>query len=72
MHPSCASKGDPNTCADDTDFAMLHQIYGARTDHFNPERANSLAACTGIDIRVIAGNPDMSRVSFTIYACALS
>ena len=44
---------------------MLHQIYDSRKDHFNPERANSPAVCTGIDIRVIAGNPDMSRVSFT-------
>ena len=48
--------------ADDIDFAMLHKNYGAPVVQ-TPERTYSPAECTGIDIRVIAGNPDMGRVS---------
>lgn len=47
--------------ADNIDFAMLHKIYGQVPS--SPERAYSPPTCTGIDVRVIAGNPDMSRVS---------
>jgi IS1 family transposase/lambda repressor-like predicted transcriptional regulator len=49
--------------ADDIDFAMLHKVYGRPVGESNPERKYSPDICTGIDIRVIAGNPDMSRVS---------
>jgi IS1 family transposase len=49
--------------ADNIDFAMLHKIYGAGKEGNGPERTYSPAECTGIDIRVIAGDPDMSRVS---------
>ena len=45
------------------DFAMLHKIYGAGKEGRGPERTYSPAECTGIDIRVISGDPDMSRVS---------
>ncbi len=48
--------------ADNIDFAMLHKIYGGRGG-IGPERTYGPAECTGIDIRVIAGGPDMSRVS---------
>ena len=49
--------------ADDIDFAMLHKIYGSGKQGQGPDTAYSPAICTGIDIRVISGNPDMSRVS---------
>ena len=49
--------------ADNIDFAMLHKIYGSPVGGNSPERTYSPAMCTGIDVRVIAGNPDMSRVS---------
>jgi hypothetical protein len=48
--------------ADRIDFAMLHKIYGkSPTD--NPERIYSRAVCTGIDVRIISGNPDPGRIS---------
>jgi IS1 family transposase len=48
--------------ADAIDFAMLHKVYGkSPTD--NPERTYSPAVCTGIDIRVISGDPDPGRIS---------
>lgn len=49
--------------ADNIDFAMLHKIYGRPVGQSNPERKYNPDVCTGIDVRVIAGNPDMSRVS---------
>jgi IS1 family transposase/lambda repressor-like predicted transcriptional regulator len=49
--------------ADDIDFAMLHKIYGIGRHGENPDSTYSPAVCTGVDIRVISGNPDMSRVS---------
>jgi len=48
--------------AENIDYAMLHKIYGGGPET-TPERTYSPAQCTGIDIRVIAGDPDMSRVS---------
>ena len=52
--------------ADDVDFALLHTNYvGGAQD--TPERKYSPAVCTGIDIRVIAGDPDPDRIS-TSYA----
>lgn len=49
--------------ADDIEFAMLHKIYGSGKRGEGPDTAYSPAVCTGIDIRVISVNPDMSRVS---------
>lgn len=48
---------------EDIDFAMLHKIYGRPSDQTNPERKYSPDICTGIDLRIISGNPDLSRVS---------
>ena len=49
--------------ADDIDFAMLHKTYGHAPADKNPDRTYSPAVCTGIDVRVVAGNPDQSRIS---------
>ncbi len=48
--------------ADKIDFAMLHKIYGGTGDS-TPERTYSPAKCTGVDVRLIAGDPDPSRIS---------
>ncbi len=44
------------------DYAMLHKIYGspAGTDD---ERRYSPAVCTGVDIRVVEGDPDPGNIS---------
>ncbi len=44
------------------DYAMLHKIYGspAGTDD---ERRYSPAVCTGVDIRVVEGDPDPGHIS---------
>jgi hypothetical protein len=47
--------------AENIDYAMLHKNDGGTNS--TPERTYSPAECTGIDIHVIAGNPDMGRVS---------
>lgn len=44
------------------DYAMLHKIYDSPEGQGN-ERRYSPAVCTGIDKKVMAGNPDMSVVS---------
>lgn len=51
--------------ADNIDYAMLHKIYGGRgiKDSDTPERKYSPAECTGIDIRIISGDPDQGRIS---------
>jgi len=49
--------------ADDIDFAMLYRIYGSGKRGEDPDTAYSPAICTGIDIRVISGHPDRSRIS---------
>ena len=49
--------------ADEIDYAMLHKIYGRPVAKPSPERKYSPDICTGIDVRVIAGNPDPSRIS---------
>ncbi len=46
----------------DIDYAMLHKIYGASTGQ-NDERRYSPAVCTGIDIRPVTGNPDLTKAS---------
>lgn len=44
------------------DFAMLHKNYGQLSNP-GPEHTYSPPTCTGIDIRVIAGDPDPSLIS---------
>jgi IS1 family transposase len=46
----------------DIDYAMLHKIYG-RPEGKDDERRYSPAVCTGIDKRVIEGDPDESKIS---------
>jgi IS1 family transposase len=48
--------------ADNIDLAMLHKIYGGAPAD-TPERKYSPAVCTGIDIKIIAGDPDPDRIS---------
>jgi len=55
---------EPLFGAEGVDFAMLHKIYGNLPGSKNsPERTYSPAECTGIDVRVITGNPDPSLIS---------
>lgn len=44
------------------DYAMLHKIYGQPVGKEH-ERRYSPAVCTGIDVKVMAGHPDMSLAS---------
>jgi IS1 family transposase len=53
---------EPLFGANNVDFAMLHKIYGAPVEK-SPDRKYSPDICTGTEVRVIAGNPDPSRVS---------
>ncbi len=46
---------------DRVDFAMLHKIYGP--DGVVIEGRYLPAACTGIDVRIITGQPDPDRIS---------
>src|ERR1039458_9765938 len=52
---------EPLFGADRMDFAMLHKIYGP--DGVVIEGRYSPAACTGIDVRIITGQPDPDRIS---------
>lgn len=52
---------EPLFGADRVDFAMLHKIYGP--DGVVIEGRYSPAACTGIDVRTITGQPDPDRIS---------
>lgn len=45
------------------DFAMLHKTYGNPEGANTPERKYSPAECTGIDAKVIVGNPDPELIS---------
>lgn len=53
---------EPLFGSDGVDFAMLHKIYGQAEGGDN-ERRYSPAVCTGIDKRVITGDPDESLIS---------
>jgi len=53
---------EPLFGADGVDFAMLHKMYGAGGSD-SPEHTYSPAKCTGIDKRVIVGNPDPDLIS---------
>ena len=46
----------------DVDYAMLHKIYGAATGT-GDERRYSPAVCTGIEKRVIMGDPNEAKIS---------
>jgi IS1 family transposase len=54
---------EPLFGADRVDFAMLHKQYGSTSDPTRPERTYSPAECTGIEVRVITGQPDPERIS---------
>ncbi len=55
----------------DVDYAMIHKIYGGATGA-GDERHCSPAVCTGIDKRVIAGNPDEAKVSRATWSARTS
>jgi len=44
----------------DIDYAMLHKIYEASPE---PQKRYSPARCTGVDIRVVQGDPDPGHIS---------
>ena len=46
----------------DIDYAVLHKIYG-NTTGIEDERRYSPAVCTGIDVRPVTNDPDLSKVS---------
>jgi IS1 family transposase len=54
---------EPLFGADSVDFAMLHKIYEAGAAPDSADHVYSPAKCTGIDVRVIAGQPDPDRIS---------
>jgi IS1 family transposase len=47
---------------DNVDFAQLIKTYGGGPAD-TPERKYSPAECTGIEVKIIAGDPDPSRIS---------
>lgn len=51
-----------STFGADIDYAMLHKIYGAATGA-GDERRYSPAVCTGIDKKVVTGDPDLAKAS---------
>ena len=53
---------EPVFGADGIDFAMLHKIYGS-SGRADDEQRYSPAVCTGIDVRVITGKPNHSKIS---------
>jgi IS1 family transposase len=55
-----------STFGADIDYAVLHKIYGNVTG-VDDERRYSPAVCTGIDIRPVIGDPNLSKAS-TSYA----
>jgi hypothetical protein len=46
----------------DIDYAVLHKIYGNATGQ-DDERRYSPAVCTGIEIRPVIGDPNLSKAS---------
>jgi IS1 family transposase len=54
---------EPLFGADSVDFAMLHKIYGSGAKPDTPAHTYSPPTCTGIDIRIIASDPDPDRIS---------
>ncbi len=45
------------------DYAMLHKLYGVAEGSTHQERKYSPNVCTGVDVRVIEGDPDPSEIS---------
>ncbi len=50
---------------DEIDFAMLQKVYGQNPSP-SATRRDSPAVCTGADVRIITGDPDLGNIS-TIY-----
>ncbi len=46
----------------DVDFAMIHKIYGL-ADGNEQERRYSPAVCTGVDVKIVSGDPDPDKIS---------
>ena len=46
----------------DIDYAMLHKIYDAPMGN-GDERSYSPAVCTGIELRVVQGKPNLAKAS---------
>ena len=46
----------------DIDYAMLHKIYDAPMGN-GDERRYSPAVCTGIELRVVQGKPNLAKAS---------
>ena len=53
------------TFAGDIDYAMLHKIYNAPAG-VESERRYSPAVCTGVDIRRVNGDPDLSKAQHVV------
>jgi hypothetical protein len=47
----------------DVDFAMMHKIYGPETGSTIQERKYSPNVCTGVDVKIISGDPDEREIS---------
>lgn len=54
------------TFGDDVDFAMIHKLYGPEDGNTIHERKYSPNVCTGVDIKIIKGDPDEHEI-FTSY-----
>jgi IS1 family transposase len=54
---------EPLFGADRVDFAMLHKMYGTAPVPDSPEHVYSPAKCTGIERRIITGEPDPDYIS---------
>jgi IS1 family transposase len=51
------------TFGHDVDFAMIHKLYGPEEGNTIQERKYSPNVCTGVDIKIIKGDPDPGEIS---------
>ncbi len=51
------------TFGDDVDFAMIHKLYGPEEGTTIQERKYSPNVCTGVDVRIVKGDPDPGEIS---------
>ena len=51
------------TFGDDVDFAMIHKLYGPEEGSTIQERKYSPNVCTGVDVKIIKGDPDPAEIS---------
>jgi len=51
------------TFGDDVDFAMIHKLYGPEEGSTIQERKYSPNVCTGVDVRIVKGDPDPGEIS---------